>query len=372
MGATQHAGKESTELKTLLEDGTIIGTESSPFSLVGVLARHGVPHPPESGNHWKGYWSKDLPSLVEAHRARVAEARRTTAASVVPGEHMDVYFAMRLRSRELADRAYPIRVRVAGASFWVGLAATAALIGWPAMNAWNGRGSWSAVALAGMFAVWIPFLAPMFGMLVLGPTVARRRREPKVPAAELLEHAKVVAYGEVPAPTLPVFLPDAPELGEERTRQLEQRDVRIFALEAAGPLLLMGGLGSLSIGGVLIGMGLDWLTRGVIALRYKQARLAVMRRWWVGELVDSEPVEVSAACPLVSPAFAWLDVLVGIGFAAVGVHAWVTRPASAQASFAVIVLVLGAAILASLLAARRAARRHSERRKALAARLASP
>lgn len=362
-GVACSRGQELTEMKTLFDDGRIVSTSQMFPGLFGVLVAHGVATPASAGYHLHQCDKSQLGELFAEHRAHVAEELAGEAAPV-PAD-MQTYFALRLRYREIADASLEIRERVAKRAFRVGVAIAMLCVLASISTHERGLGLVWPV-LSGVVAVLILPASHAFGLLVIGPTVARRRKVARVGVEEMLERAKSIGFADLPPQALPVFLPDAPRLDAETERNLEQRDTWVFAANAAAPTFAMAVLGlALGFSGLAVALGLDMASNGFLAMRHRTARLSLLRSWLVPELVASEPVSVGAACVMVSPTVARFQLLLGSGFAMFALYNLAQhKNAPLPALFAPIALGIGVAVGA--LAMRTARQRHAARREALA------
>lgn len=359
---THYQGSDILDFTTLLRDGSVISTEQRLSGVVGLLAAHGVRKQPSSGYHWQGCFERDIGKLAQVHAERVKSALGHTRSSLVAPADLSTYFAIRLRYRELADQAHEIQGQVAKRSAQVALVLAAALL----VLAWRlyVRAALLASIAAVAFAFAIVPASFVVGWALIGPVVARRRSVDRVPAEELLERAKRIGFADLPEPPAAVFLPDAPMLTEEHARGLERRDVWLFALDAALPMVAIGAAGTaLGIPGIALVLGLDWASNGLVAVLRRMRRLAWLRDQFAGDLVRAEPVEVGTACPLVSPGMAWLQVAMGVAFLALG--AWSAgRPAREPMPEWFLPVTVVIAVVSGHVAARRARKRHAARREA--------
>lgn len=108
-------------------------------------------------------------------------------------------------------------------------------------------------------------------------------------------------------------MPDEAPLAPERRARLERLDAALFALDAAllplGVLALAAPFGT---AGVALALGLEYLTRGAVAVRTRKPRLVAVRDKLVGELVAREPASVGTASPMTSLMMAWIQLLAGV------------------------------------------------------------
>jgi hypothetical protein len=279
---------------------------------------------------------------------------------------MQTYLAIRLRTRAVRVESHAIQERVGKRAFLVGV--VLAMLCVAISVALGGRGMRLVASVVNGLLVGFLFLpaSHFFGFLLLGPIVARRRNVPRVGVDEMLESAKAIGFSDLPPQDEPVFLPDAPRLEVSAERSLEQRDVWIFAANAALPTVVMAVTGMvLGLSGLAAALGLEMASHGLLALRHRAPRLVLLRSRLVPDLVAAEPVSVDAACPLISPPMAWLRLLAGSAlavFSVVNVVQHKSAPLPPVFTFMWLVAAVGIGALAT----RTAKKRHAARRVALA------
>jgi hypothetical protein len=161
-------------------------------------------------------------------------------------------------------------------------------------------------------------------------------------------------------------VPDEAPLAPERQTRLERRDAALFALDAALlPLAVLVLALPFGTAGVALALGLEYLSRGAVAVRSRQPRLVVLRDKLVRELVAREPASVGAASPMTSPLMAWIQLLAGLVL--LGLAVQMRRDGESQALSAPVLWLIGSvAVLMAGAAIRSARLRHGATRAARA------
>lgn len=354
---------ESTAFKTLLDDGSIVSTETQLRGLWGLLAAHGVRKSEASGYFFESSRTRTAAAALVDHERHVARRLAQTGAKRFESGDITTYFGMTLRQRQLADAAFDVQEETAQRtfelSFWVALVAV--------VVAWYHRERIGTLGAIAATAAGIAFTCAgnWFGHLILGPVAARKRPVERVGLDEILELGKLVPCGKIPVEeSQAAVVPDVAELAPDRQRQLEHLDTALFALNAASlPVLVVALALPFGSAGVMFALGIDYTSHGLVVLRNRQPRLTVLREKLVGDLVAREPVTAGAACPLTSPAMAGLQLLSGL--ALLGFAVYMRHQGTAESLPHWVVALIGAfGVLVGWRAARAARQRHEATREA--------
>jgi hypothetical protein len=197
VSAETFQGAEIVAFSTLLRDGTVISTTQNHFTgWQRWVVPHGVRKSAASGYDHAAFRVDDISTLEVLHAARVRRAVAETGSSIVEANDLTTNIAIRIRYRELAERALQVQYAVAGSTSMVVGTLTLGLV----VIAWirNWVGGLAALGLAFALSLFLIPVSDKIGLLIFGPIVARRQEANRVPADDLIERAKRIAFGEIP------------------------------------------------------------------------------------------------------------------------------------------------------------------------------
>lgn len=287
-----NGGFQGCAAKTLLEDGTILITESAPPPRYR-WARWGVYFPPGSRVHHEVVESERIADVVARHEERL----RALPAAVVAPHDVRADIAMRIRTKEISNRRMARQLKIAH-TFGGATAVAVIVAGIVAMRFFPDA--------LGLVAVLVSALVPLLGfgafatsLRYVAPFLARGAKAPPPrSAAELLFEAAHGTTAAVPPreaeagdppPVKVAIAPDALARLQQIDLLASVADAALFPLAALVATLLVGGVGWVPA------VGLVFTADGLVQVLTKKRRSVLVREKLVPALARAE-AEAGAAC----------------------------------------------------------------------------